>query len=185
MHRTRNAAYGQPYRGFESLPLRQIKGFCEQFAVTFLLPTNRPTMRHPLPDQGWVAAQVTRPRVPLACNAALKMDHAPTGQFFSGAPPAGLARPFVSGIAGIFGPALVPSTFVAGQAYKSMPGLIVPFTVALVGGFVPGARRARIMTTRAHEELTSAAQLLPSFKGAFDLGGNLAGPAHSRLFGPS
>ena len=23
MHRTRNAAYGQPYRGFESLPLRQ------------------------------------------------------------------------------------------------------------------------------------------------------------------
>jgi hypothetical protein len=22
MHRTRNAAYGQPYRGFESLPLR-------------------------------------------------------------------------------------------------------------------------------------------------------------------
>src|SRR5260370_24679533 len=24
MHRTRNAAYGQPYRGFESLPLRQI-----------------------------------------------------------------------------------------------------------------------------------------------------------------
>jgi hypothetical protein len=24
MHRTRNAAYGQPYRGFESLPLRQL-----------------------------------------------------------------------------------------------------------------------------------------------------------------
>jgi hypothetical protein len=24
MHRTRNAAYGQPYRGFESLPLRQM-----------------------------------------------------------------------------------------------------------------------------------------------------------------
>jgi hypothetical protein len=24
MHRTRNAAYGQPYRGFESLPLRHI-----------------------------------------------------------------------------------------------------------------------------------------------------------------
>ncbi len=23
MHRTRNAAYGQPYRGFDSLPLRQ------------------------------------------------------------------------------------------------------------------------------------------------------------------
>jgi hypothetical protein len=27
MHRTRNAAYGQPYRGFESLPLRQKFGF--------------------------------------------------------------------------------------------------------------------------------------------------------------
>ncbi len=26
MHRTRNAAYGQPYRGFESLPLRQLLG---------------------------------------------------------------------------------------------------------------------------------------------------------------
>jgi hypothetical protein len=26
MHRTRNAAYGQPYRGFESLPLRQCCG---------------------------------------------------------------------------------------------------------------------------------------------------------------
>src|ERR1041385_3158402 len=25
MHRTRNAAYGQPYRGFESLPLRQTR----------------------------------------------------------------------------------------------------------------------------------------------------------------
>jgi hypothetical protein len=24
MHRTRNAAYGQPYRGFESLPLRHL-----------------------------------------------------------------------------------------------------------------------------------------------------------------
>jgi hypothetical protein len=28
MHRTRNAAYGQPYRGFESLPLRQIAIIC-------------------------------------------------------------------------------------------------------------------------------------------------------------
>src|SRR5271166_6473742 len=30
MHRTRNAAYGQPYRGFESLPLRHpspLRGF--------------------------------------------------------------------------------------------------------------------------------------------------------------
>ena len=28
MHRTRNAAYGQPYRGFESLPLRHAFNIC-------------------------------------------------------------------------------------------------------------------------------------------------------------
>src|ERR1700761_6761843 len=32
MHRTRNAAYGQPYRGFESLPLRQTALTCKVFA---------------------------------------------------------------------------------------------------------------------------------------------------------
>ena len=31
MHRTRNAAYGQPYRGFESLPLRQLVGYCLEY----------------------------------------------------------------------------------------------------------------------------------------------------------
>jgi hypothetical protein len=41
MHRTRNAAYGQPYRGFESLPLRQLvlslveRNLSPEFSTTF------------------------------------------------------------------------------------------------------------------------------------------------------
>ena len=42
MHRTRNAAYGQPYRGFESLPLRQHKRFFGHFLKVFL-PTYKCT----------------------------------------------------------------------------------------------------------------------------------------------
>ena len=36
MHRTRNAAYGQPYRGFESLPLRHLVLFSHEL-LNFLL----------------------------------------------------------------------------------------------------------------------------------------------------
>jgi hypothetical protein len=40
MHRTRNAAYGQPYRGFESLPLRQ-DTFRESFRLRERLRRSR------------------------------------------------------------------------------------------------------------------------------------------------
>ena len=45
---------------------------------------------------------------------------------------------FASGITGAFVPELVAPTFAAGWADKSVPGLIVPFIVALGGGFAPG-----------------------------------------------
>jgi hypothetical protein len=46
MHRTRNAAYGQPYRGFESLPLRHLYQKYHRFfgLISYQPPTRTPMM---------------------------------------------------------------------------------------------------------------------------------------------
>jgi transposase len=74
MHRTRNAAYGQPYRGFESLPLRQFHPQYIDMAQTIFtrgyLPTNLPTPfkwcrnYSPRPEFEWNTIQPLLPNKP-------------------------------------------------------------------------------------------------------------------------
>jgi hypothetical protein len=55
MHRTRNAAYGQPYRGFESLPLRHPAPIPKLWVATHFKPEGRGIY----PEAPW---SVGRPR---------------------------------------------------------------------------------------------------------------------------
>src|SRR6266852_4387136 len=56
MHRTRNAAYGQPYRGFESLPLRQITMELSRPYAAYAPPRQQPKLL------SWGPRREVRPR---------------------------------------------------------------------------------------------------------------------------